>query len=68
MLPPLLQQIEEFYNNLLEGKSGITEISNFDASQLPTRFAGEIKVRLGTVCLVCNQCTFQFVVLLSDLA
>ncbi|KAK6941250.1 Beta-ketoacyl synthase, C-terminal [Dillenia turbinata] len=32
-----------FYNNLLEGVSGITEIEAFDCSQFPTRIAGEIK-------------------------
>jgi 3-oxoacyl-(acyl-carrier-protein) synthase len=37
-------QHEEFYNNLLAGKSGVTEISTFDASQFTTRFAGEVKV------------------------
>jgi hypothetical protein len=37
-------QHDEFYNNLLAGKSGVTEISTFDASQFTTRFAGEIKV------------------------
>jgi 3-oxoacyl-(acyl-carrier-protein) synthase len=41
----LCLQHEEFYNNLLAGKSGVTEISTFDASQFTTRFAGEIKVR-----------------------
>ncbi|XP_051149421.1 3-oxoacyl-[acyl-carrier-protein] synthase II, chloroplastic-like [Andrographis paniculata] len=32
-----------FYNNLLEGISGISEIEGFDCSQYPTRIAGEIK-------------------------
>lgn len=41
-------QHDEFYNNLLAGKSGITEISTFDASQFTTRFAGEVKVRTQT--------------------
>ncbi|KAJ7538414.1 hypothetical protein O6H91_11G046800 [Diphasiastrum complanatum] len=34
---------EMFYNNLLEGKSGITEIENFNCEDFPTRIAGEIK-------------------------
>lgn len=43
--PPNCQtQNDEFYNNLLAGKSGVTEISSFDASGFSTRFAGEIKV------------------------
>ncbi|XP_049413544.1 3-oxoacyl-[acyl-carrier-protein] synthase II, chloroplastic-like [Solanum stenotomum] len=32
-----------FYENLLEGVSGISEIEAFDCSQYPTRIAGEIK-------------------------
>lgn len=32
-----------FYENLLEGVSGISEIEAFDCSQFPTRIAGEIK-------------------------
>ncbi|MEW5304489.1 MAG: hypothetical protein WDW36_007099 [Sanguina aurantia] len=32
-----------FYDNLLEGRSGISEIEGFDASEFTTRFAGEIK-------------------------
>ncbi|KAL5572313.1 hypothetical protein UlMin_021910 [Ulmus minor] len=34
---------DTFYNNLLEGVSGISEIENFDCTQFPTRIAGEIK-------------------------
>ncbi|KAI3714475.1 hypothetical protein L6452_21429 [Arctium lappa] len=34
---------DEFYNNLLEGVSGISEIEAFDCSNYPTRTAGEIK-------------------------
>eukprot|EP00897_Mesotaenium_endlicherianum_P000631 jgi/Mesen1/10569/ME000085S09904 len=34
---------ETFYNNLLEGKSGITEIEGFDVNDWPTKIAGEIK-------------------------
>lgn len=33
----------EFYDNLLAGKSGITNIEGFDATEYSTRFAGEIK-------------------------
>lgn len=43
LVSPLGHEIDEFYNNLLEGKSGITEISTFDAKDFTTRFAGEIK-------------------------
>jgi len=34
---------QTFYDNLLEGKSGITEIEGFDCKDFPTRIAGEIK-------------------------
>ena len=33
---------DEFYNNLLEGKSGIKTIQGFDATEFSTRIAGEI--------------------------
>ncbi|XVF25256.1 hypothetical protein REPUB_Repub13aG0197600 [Reevesia pubescens] len=32
-----------FYNNLLQGSSGISKIENFDTSQLPVQIGGEIK-------------------------
>eukprot|EP00898_Chlorokybus_atmophyticus_P008992 jgi/Chlat1/9094/Chrsp97S08413 len=35
--------VDTFYNNLLDGKSGIQTISGWDPADLPTRFAGEIK-------------------------
>ncbi|PNW80922.1 hypothetical protein CHLRE_07g335300v5 [Chlamydomonas reinhardtii] len=34
---------DEFYNNLLAGKSGITNIEGFPCADYTTRFAGEIK-------------------------
>lgn len=34
---------DTFYNNLLAGKSGISEIESFDCKDFPTRIAGEIK-------------------------
>jgi len=35
--------VNTFFTSLLEGKSGIRPISNFDCSEYPTRFAGEIQ-------------------------
>ncbi|XP_076945430.1 3-oxoacyl-[acyl-carrier-protein] synthase II, chloroplastic-like isoform X2 [Bidens hawaiensis] len=40
---PIGSNPDEFYNNLLQGVSGITEIEAFDCSNYPTRIAGEIK-------------------------
>lgn len=34
---------EKFWQSLIEGKSGIDLIQRFDASELPTRIAGEVK-------------------------
>lgn len=34
---------DEFYNRLLAGESGISNIDRFDASEFPTRFGGQIK-------------------------
>ncbi|TMX01788.1 hypothetical protein EJD97_023529 [Solanum chilense] len=35
--------IDNFYNKLLEGQSGISLIDSFDASSYPVRFAGQIR-------------------------
>ncbi|KAM7513503.1 hypothetical protein LguiA_003086 [Lonicera macranthoides] len=40
---PIGHDPDVFYNNLLEGVSGISEIEAFDCSLFPTRIAGEIK-------------------------
>ncbi|KAE8689151.1 synthase I [Hibiscus syriacus] len=43
VVTPLGHDPDIFYNNLLEGASGITEIEAFDCAHFPTRIAGEIK-------------------------
>ncbi|XP_042431839.1 3-oxoacyl-[acyl-carrier-protein] synthase II, chloroplastic-like isoform X1 [Zingiber officinale] len=43
VVSPLGHDPDVFYNNLLEGISGISEIETFDCSNYPTRIAGEIK-------------------------
>ncbi|PUZ40750.1 hypothetical protein GQ55_9G448500 [Panicum hallii var. hallii] len=43
VVTPLGHDPDEFYNNLLQGISGISEIEAFDCSSYPTRIAGEIK-------------------------
>ncbi|MEW5318961.1 MAG: hypothetical protein WDW38_010140 [Sanguina aurantia] len=35
--------VDVFYNTLLDGVSGIAPITRFDASEFPTRFGGQIK-------------------------
>ncbi|KMZ71746.1 Ketoacyl-ACP Synthase II (Chloroplastic) [Zostera marina] len=43
VVTPLGHDPDVFYNNLLEGVSGISKIERFDCSIFPTRIAGEIK-------------------------
>jgi 3-oxoacyl-[acyl-carrier-protein] synthase II len=42
-LTPLGLNVEETWAGLIAGRSGITEITHFDASHLPIRIAGEVK-------------------------
>ncbi len=42
-ITPLGLSVEETWNNLLAGRSGIELISRFDTSDLRTRFAGEVQ-------------------------
>ena len=35
--------VEEFYRNLLAGKSGVSEVTSFDCSKLSTRFGASVK-------------------------
>lgn len=42
-LTPIGNNVNEFWNNLIQGKSGITEITKFDASKFKTKIAGEVK-------------------------
>ena len=42
-LSPLGHSVAELWDGLTNGRSGIGPITQFDASALPTRFAGEIK-------------------------
>ncbi|CAJ1940558.1 unnamed protein product [Sphenostylis stenocarpa] len=43
VVTPLGHDPDIFYNNLLDGVSGISEIETFDCAEFPTRIAGEIK-------------------------
>ena len=40
---PLGNTVQEFWSNVTAGKSGVGPITLFDASALPTRFAGEVR-------------------------
>jgi beta-ketoacyl-acyl-carrier-protein synthase II len=42
-ITPLGHSVEETWAGLVAGKSGIAEITQFDASELPIRIAGEVK-------------------------
>ena len=42
-ISPLGHSSETTWHNLVEGQSGINDITLFDASHLPVRFAGEVK-------------------------
>ncbi len=43
LVSPVGNSVEEAWQNLLAGRSGITAITKFDASTFPTRIAGEVK-------------------------
>ncbi|CAB4302736.1 unnamed protein product [Prunus armeniaca] len=43
VVTPLGHDPDVFYNSLLEGVSGISEIEAFDCARFPTKIAGEIK-------------------------
>jgi len=42
VVSPLGHEPDTLYDNLLAGRSGVTEIAGFDASDYSTRFAGEV--------------------------
>ena len=43
LVTPLALNREDTWNAVLAGKSGVAEITHFDASEFPTRFAAEVK-------------------------
>jgi len=43
VLSPIGNNVDDFWNSLIEGKSGIGLITKFDASDFKTRIAGEVK-------------------------
>ena len=42
-ITPLGNSLPEFWSNVIAGRSGVGEITLFDASNLPTRFAAEVR-------------------------
>ncbi|MDA8352685.1 MAG: beta-ketoacyl-ACP synthase II [Firmicutes bacterium] len=43
VLSPIGNDIPTFWNNLINGRSGVAPVTQFDASEFPTRMAGEVK-------------------------
>ena len=43
LVTPLGNSIDEFWENLISGKSGVSLIDRFDVSMLPTRIAAQVK-------------------------
>jgi len=43
VISPLGNSLDEFWNNLMEGKSGIGQLTRFDTTDLPTKVAAEVK-------------------------
>lgn len=43
LVTPIGDTIEQFWENLICGKSGVSHITRFDCSMLPTRIAGQVK-------------------------
>ncbi len=43
IVSPVGNTVEEAWQNILAGKSGIATVTKFDASTFPARFAGEVK-------------------------
>ncbi|MBO8171065.1 MAG: beta-ketoacyl-ACP synthase II [Bacillaceae bacterium] len=43
VVSPVGNDIKTFWDNLLNGKSGVDHITSFDASEYPTRIAAEVK-------------------------
>ncbi|MCG8608343.1 beta-ketoacyl-ACP synthase II [bacterium] len=43
VISPLGNEVDEFWNNLLAGKSGVDMITRFDTDEFDTKFAAEVK-------------------------
>jgi 3-oxoacyl-[acyl-carrier-protein] synthase II len=43
VISPVGSTLEDFWNHLVEGQSGIDFVTRFDVSEMPTKVAGEVK-------------------------
>lgn len=43
VISPIGNTLEEFWNHLVKGQSGIDFVTRFDVSEMPTKVAGEVK-------------------------
>jgi len=43
VISPVGNSVAEFWESLVSGKSGVTKVTKFDASDLPTKIAAEVK-------------------------
>ena len=43
MVSPLGNNVKDSWDNVIEGKSGVSTIEHFDVSQFSTRFAAQVK-------------------------
>ena len=43
IISPMGNNLKDYWNNLMEGKTGISSITKFDASELPSKVAGQVK-------------------------
>ncbi|MFQ6007906.1 MAG: beta-ketoacyl-ACP synthase II [Candidatus Zixiibacteriota bacterium] len=51
VVSPLGNSVDQFWDALLSGKSGIGTVTRFDISDYPTKIAGEVKDFDGTSCI-----------------
>lgn len=51
-ITPLGNNVNEFWNSLLEGISGADFITHFDASKFKTKFACEVKTSIQLIILI----------------
>ena len=61
IVSPVGNSVEQAWQNILAGRSGIDRITRFDASSFPTQIGGEVKEfflprDFGEFCIGCTQC------------